>query len=444
MSRRKYIRIISFLSFLSVFLCVSTAVFGFRAYKYKLYATVSNERAISELCENLDNISTVLQKGVYSNSKAMLSDISSKIERSAACAKVSLGQLTDKSVDTEEIYKFLSQVGDFTSSILKNLNDKNEISSTQRDSIEKLYSYSSSLASSIGEIRDGYYDSTVTFEKDYSNLSLNKKDEAELFSDSVNDIEQSLADYPTLVYDGPFADSVLKREALFVKGKDEITAAQAKEKAAKLLGADSTSLRQESDEDSALSLYCFSMGEKSIAITKQGGYLCYMTNSDFSLESTISEKEAVKRAKAYLDSIGYENMSETYYSDWDGVCTVNFAYYQDGVTYYSDLIKVSVALDSGKVVAIDARGFLTNHCQRSIPKEILSKEQCQKKLCENLSVVSCKKALIPLSSGKESFCYEFHCKDKNSNEVLVYLNAQTAQEENILLLLYADGGVMTK
>lgn len=444
MSRRKYIRIVSFLSFLSVFLCVATAVFGFKAYKYKLYATVSNERAISELCENLDNISTTLQKGVYSNSETMLSDISSKIERSAACAKVSLGQLTDKSVDTQQIYKFLSQVGDFTSGVLKSLKNEKGISSSQRDSIEKLYAYSSSLSSSIGEIRDGYYDSTVTFEKDYSNLSLSGGEEAELFSDSVNDIEQSLADYPTLVYDGPFADSILKREALFVKGKSEITASQAKEKAAKFLGADITSLRQDSDEESALNLYCFSEGEKSIAITKEGGYLCYMTNSDFSLESTISEKEAVKRAKAYLDSIGYENMSETYYSDWDGVCTINFAYLKDGVTHYADLIKVSVALDKGEVVAVDARGFLTNHCQRTIPKKILSKKECQKNLCENLTVISSKKALIPLSSGKESFCYEFHCKDKNSNEVLVYINAQTAQEENILLLLYADGGVMTK
>jgi hypothetical protein len=53
-------------------------------------------------------------------------------------------------------------------------------------------------------------------------------------------------------------------------------------------------------------------------------------------------------------------------------------------------------------------------------------------------------AFIPLETGKEVLCYEFRCKDSEDKELLVYLDAYSAQQRDILLLLYSDGGVLTK
>ena len=118
--RRKYIRIISFLTAVCLLFGVAAAVNAVKASRYKTAALAANQRAISELCENLDSITVSLQKGLYTSTKPMLASLGSQLSRSSACAKVSLGQLTAENMITDEIYKFLSQVGDFTSSIIQN------------------------------------------------------------------------------------------------------------------------------------------------------------------------------------------------------------------------------------------------------------------------------------------------------------------------------------
>ena len=57
-------------------------------------------------------------------------------------------------------------------------------------------------------------------------------------------------------------------------------------------------------------------------------------------------------------------MKESYYVINDGICTINYAYSQDGVTCYPDLVKVAVALDTGGVVEYNATGYIMNHTDR--------------------------------------------------------------------------------
>ena len=261
----------------------------------------------------------------------------------------------------------------------------------------------------------------------------------------MTDIEQNLADYPTLLYDGPFADSVLNKEGgKMLKSLDEITREEAKKIAAEFIGTTPGSLREEADVNSRIELYCFSKGDVGIAVTKKGGRLCYMINPRDTGGETISSEEGVKRAKKFLSDIGYESLKESYYSLYDGVCTVNFAYISDGVVYYSDLIKVSVALDNGEILSVDARGYLMNHSKRELPEEKITPEEARKTVDNNLKILSDKSVLIPLDTGKEAYCYEFRCKDKKGQEVLVYIDKTTGEERDILLLLYADGGMLTR
>lgn len=89
--------------------------------------------------------------------------------------------------------------------------------------------------------------------------------------------------------------------------------------------------------------------------------------------------------------------------------TINFAALQDDVTLYPDLIKVSVAMDNGEILGFDARGYLTNHHQRTFEKPALSMEEAQKKVSPNLTVKNGKMAVVPSTSLTEKLCYEFVC-----------------------------------
>lgn len=436
--KRIYIRTISLLAFLSLIFGIVTVVYATKADRYRFMAEVSSQRAISELCESLDNITVNLQKSLYTGTSEKLSKTGNELNREASIAKVCLGQLTDETIISDEIYKFLSQVGAFTL-----FTTQSKITSAQKEQLKQLYDYSLSLSEEMSNVRDNYFDGSVAFEKRVTYIDTGEEVPT-LFSDAVNDFEQTLTDYPTLIYDGPFADSLLNKTSVFLKDKNEISKKEAAVIAADTLGINTSELRVDDDINSETEQYSFSKGDISISVTKKGGFVSDMSNPRVPSEETISPEEAVNRGRDFLTKTGYDSMEDTYYSVYDGICTINYAYKSNGIIYYSDLIKIGIALDTGEIASIDAMAYLMNHKERTLSGKTLSKQDAIKLLASGLSVISVREAVIPLETGKEAFCYEIHCKDSSGQEVLVYIDCATGEERDILLLLYSDDGILTK
>ena len=76
----------------------------------------------------------------------------------------------------------------------------------------------------------------------------------------------------------------------------------------------------------------------------------------------------MQKEKEFLNNHGFKDMKETYYLKQDGIVTINYAYTQNNVVIYSDLIKVKIALDNGEVLGIETTGYLNNHTQRDTSK----------------------------------------------------------------------------
>ena len=153
--------------------------------------------------------------------------------------------------------------------------------------------------------------------------------------------------------------------------------------------------------------------------------------------------EEVPGAMAYLESLGIENMESTYYEEYNNVLCVNFAYKDGDVICYTDLIKVSVALDNGEIMGFDGRGFIVNHYDRNIPEPSIPQTEAQQKLSPFLRVSGSKLALIPTDATDEKLCWEFKCGTDDDETILVYINAETGAEEDILILLITDSGTLT-
>ena len=51
-------------------------------------------------------------------------------------------------------------------------------------------------------------------------------------------------------------------------------------------------------------------------------------------------------------------------------------------------------------------------------------------------------AFVPSEGLSEVYCHEFLCRGKNGERVLVYIDAQTGMEEQILVLLEDETGVL--
>lgn len=85
-----------------------------------------------------------------------------------------------------------------------------------------------------------------------------------------------------------------------------------------------------------------------------------------------------------------------------------------------------------------------NHCERELQEPAISKLSAQKKLSPLLEPVNSRLAVIPTDYASEKLCWEFHCKNDKNEELLVYIDTVTGEENDILILLYSDNGILTK
>mgnify|MGYP003375439496 CR=1 FL=1 len=129
-------------------------------------------------------------------------------------------------------------------------------------------------------------------------------------------------------------------------------------------------------------------------------------------------------------------MKETYYIKMDNIVTANFAYEQDRTLMYPDLIKVKISLDNGEVLGIETTGYLNSHKEkRELKNPKISMEEAKSKLNPKLDISSDRLA--------EVFCYEFK-GNINGNDFLIYINAETGEEQDILMIINTPDGTLTE
>ena len=136
-------------------------------------------------------------------------------------------------------------------------------------------------------------------------------------------------------------------------------------------------------------------------------------------------------------------MKETYYLKENGFITVNYAYNQDNVVMYADLIKVKIALDNGEIIGLDTTGYLNCHYERQLPKPAISVEEAKKNLSDKIEIKSEGLAMIPTEWRSEKFCYEFKGKIDDI-DFIAYINAETGKEEDILIIINTPNGTLTE
>lgn len=441
MTKRGYIRLFSYaLTF--TFILAGYAIVNMNTAKsYKLQLENSYQQSLNELSENLDSIETNLTKSIYSNSDKMLLEISRDLYSECTKAKDSLSRLPVQQMNLSSTYKFISQASDYSSYIAQKISSGKEITAEEHKNLTKLLNYATQLNQSVNSMvavcnSGGQITASNVKGK---NISINS------LTTDMSTAESSFKDYPTLLYDGPFADAVLNRESSLLKEGRQIDKNEARKIAAAALSCNVSEISFENDEDGKIPCYVFAYGQRSIGITKKGGYVSYILYGGKISQATIDEKNAINIAQKYLNSIGYNNMSNTYYMTNNNVCVINFAYKKDGITYYADLVKVGVSMNDGKVVSLEAEGYITNHRSREKFTENVKKSDAQRNLSPYLTVLNSKKCVIPKEDGTEAQCYEFHCESKETNEeVLIYVSSKTGKEEDIMLLLYSDNGTLTK
>lgn len=423
--------------------------------KYVIASENKYNMAFFELVDYVQNVETYLAKALISTTPEHGAETLTNVWREASVAQSCLSQLPINSHELENTSKFLNQVSDYSYSLSRKNISGQGLSQEDLKNIKELHTYSLELENTLnqlstdlnngrikwGELKD---EGTKAFATQVSSIT----------KDSFSNLEENFHEYSGLIYDGAFSEHITSSEKKGLTGED-IDEEKAKEIVKTFYGEEKIKNIDSNgfSENAEIPSFDFNVKMKendntaTISISKKGGHVIFANYNKTVSTEIISQEKANEIAKDFLDKHGYTNMKETYYLKQNGIVTINYAYTQNNtnnqqVTIYPDLIKVKVALDDGSVLGIETSGYLNSHTTRAISTDIISKEKAKDVLNKDLQIESENLAIIPTKWNTEVLCWEFKGKVED-NEFLVYINAKTGKEEDILIIVNTPDGTLT-
>lgn len=406
-------------------------------------------RAMYEMVGYISNVESELAKLQITNTPKMTSTTLASIWKQSNLAKENLEELPSTQNSMSKASKYLSQVSDYSYSLLKKTTQNEKLNDEEYATIAKLYKSSQDLGSIMTDIYNDLNDGRIRWDelKKVSDEKLSQSEEVTTVS-NIEKIGKNFQEYEGLIYDGAFSDHLLNMQPKSLSN-NEVTKDQAKENIIKIFKEENIETLEElEDSNGTIDLYNFKLklknepDIKNISMTKKDGKLYLMISDRKVEEEKISMEEAENKGLEFLKSIGIDNVKENYYLKTENFAIINYAALQDNVVLYPDLVKVKVALDTGEICSVEAQGYIFNHTKRDDITPAISIEKARKVINKNLNILSEGVAIIPTESKSEVLTYEFKGKI-DEREFLIYVNAKTGEEEKILLILKTEGGTLT-
>ena len=405
--------------------------------------------AFYEVVDYVQNVETYLAKSLISSTPEHGAETLTNVWREANLAQAYLSQLPIESQELANTEKFLNQVSDYRYSLSRKNIYNESLSDEDLKNLKDLHKYSIELENTLNQLSDDINSGRIKWDELTNKGTTAFAQQVSTSSmDGFSNLEENFHQYSGLIYDGAFSEHLTNGEKKGLTG-DDIDEDIAKQKAIDFIGKDNVQNIESLgfSENATIPEYNFSVKTNSensisISISKKGGHIVYMNSNRDVNSEIISQEEANVKGKEFLNNHGFMNMKETYYLKQDGIVTINYAYVQNDVVVYSDLIKVKVALDNGEVLGIETTGYLNNHTQRDTSNVKISKESAKKTLNKDLQIASDGLAIIPTEFKTEILCYEFKGK-VDDKEFLVYINAENGREEDILIITNTPNGTLT-
>ncbi|MGE5675586.1 MAG: germination protein YpeB [Mycobacterium leprae] len=417
----------------------------------------------SDMTNHVMQLQGLMGKGLVTNSPRQNMRYMSDVHYHAELAARNFQSLPLPESVSAAVGKFLRQAGNFSLSILQGEAAGREIDDKQRAELARLRQDSASLTEQLQAIGQQY----ATGQKRWvapARMSLSTllrpasvrratpggaQSTANMASGDWSKVTATMEKLPVMIYDGPFSDGIAKRSPAMAG--PPITQAEAAQKLNTFVpGLIDLRTVSVTDAQGPMPAYSFKLAPKSATgpgytttaeVTRNGGFPLMLLNSRAVTARPNLDLAAARQAgEAYLARIGYTGMFATYGQVNAGTATIAYAFRENGVVVYPDQVKLKIALDNGELLALDARQFIMNHHPRNIGTPTLTSTEAQDNLTGSLQVERAQLALIPsLSGADEILTWEFLSHYGNET-YLVYVNANTGDEEQVLQQVQADGG----
>lgn len=440
------------------------------------------QRSFYDLVNNVNNMEVEVSKLMVSNDSTSQQKSLSKLKQQSSDAENSLSLLPINENILEKTTRFMNQFNGYCTSLITYKDGKieNEDYETLGNAYNSISSIKTELNKIMEKIMKGYRISdNINSNNVNSDFSLN-------FSSLSNDT----IEYPSLIYDGPFSDSTLKKNIKGLKST-EITENDAENLITKIFENKITNLNFLGETNSNFVTFDFGVNTEDgknyfIQITKQGGFLLTISSNvlndnsgsvsgevvkddnsngeiEITDENTADEistnktdessvvkvesvnnitneiEKAINTAENFAKKLGLDDMKCVWSAASEEISYINLAPVIDDIIMYPDLIKVKVDLKNNSLVGWEATSYAYNHTERDDLIPQLTEEEARKLVSSNLDINSQKLCVIPLDYVGETLAYEFAGKYNDFNYYL-YIDAYNGSQVRILKVVQTDEG----
>ncbi len=408
------------------------------AYKAQLQNMYT--RSFYELVDSVDNIEVKLSKLMVSNSQGNSTQLLTDISRQSESANDKLSQLPVNHPALSNTMGLITLTGDYCRSLALKAAEGHPLTEDDIKALRELYDSCMQIST---ELRDMQAEGRV----DFSDLGQNGFYDMmgqNGMSTRFSEREKSGELLPTLIYDGPFSESLNQPAPKGLSG-GKVDEATARAAAATFLGLTNTDgiavngISNVNMQAYELSAKNAAGAQVNLLVSLQGGKVVQMLEDAPPAQESLSLEECIQRSQQWLQSVGLPAMTPTFLQAYDGQLVINYAPVQDGAVLYPDLVKVKVSMGDGHVCAFDALGYWMNHTNRPVLAPQMQQEEARKLLSSQLEVTGTQLALIPTSGGGERLCWEYK-GTSGSDSFIVYIDAITGVEAQIFKIVPTDNG----
>ena len=451
MKRKTKILLISYASAAVIALAVALVACRAGAASYETQLDANYRHAFSEVLTAVHDLDTSLKKSAYAATPAMECAVCTEIYSDAQTAEMAIGVLPVQTNSLEKIARHIAVVGDYAYALSRTAAEGNHFSVEALSNLKAFSKTTTALYEQLGALQQAISDGAVSTEvhrrltDTLDNLQAEAASTVDTIDAEIQALGESFPEVPALVYDGMYADRS-SAEMQMLAGKAEVSEEDARSVAAKALQCPADALHSRGRSEGTTPCWNFDLpdgdAEASIAVTVQGGEVLYFYSSCPSGEPKLTHEQALAAAQAFLTRNGYENMQPCSYESSGNAETIVFACQQGDVLCYPDQIRTKVCLESGNILAFEAVEYLTYHTQRSLPEPLPDPSAAKAAVPDSLQIQREQAVLIPSAGKLERLCYEYLCTDADGGQCLIYVNAQTGEQERILLVQEGEGSVL--
>ncbi len=390
-----------------------------------------------ELVDNANNADMKISKLLASKDDNYQAKMLTEIAQASYDMQNNVAALPLTGENIMESVKFINQMSGYTQTLEEKLAKGGSLSESDLKTLNEMHESLTEMKRYLNRMSqkmlDGYsiLEASNRMNGDYDEFSL---DFAQIKTDDT--------DYPSMIYDGPFSDSVVNAKVKGLSG-NEIPKEQAYEKVDKLF-KNTANLKYDNQTDGKFATYNFTLSNSDdqklfVQVTKIGGHVLTVSGNLDSDQRNIDMAKAEKIALDFAKANGVENASIVWKQELKSQAYFNITPKQGDVVLYPDLVKVKVDLEHGDVIGYDAISYFTNHTNRDIKQGGIGVDLARERVDKSFNIVGQRLVLAPLDFNREVLCYEFEA-ERNGATYYIYLNAQTGLEENILKVVETDDG----